>query len=76
MTGVTNENELDVEFLLSAKQKLCLSRSTGDHSDHRSAVVILMHCCIIDGVPSDQYVKWGLDSIVKKSGLRHVGSFR
>ena len=76
MTGVTNENaNLMLNFFLSAKQKLCLSRPTGDHSDHRSAIVILMHCCIIDGVPSDQYVEWGLDSIVKKSGLRHVGSF-
>ena len=76
MTGVTNENaNLMLNFFLSAKQKLSLSRPTGNRSDHRSAIVILMHSCIIDGVTSDQYVEWGLDSIVKKSGLRRVGSF-
>ena len=75
MTGITNDNtNLLLNFFLSAKQKL-LSKNS-HKNNRRSAIVILLHTCIIDGIVSDQYIEWNMESLLKQSGLHRIAKYK
>ena len=75
MTGITNDNtNLLLNFFLSAKQKI-LSKNS-HKNNRRSAIVILLHTCIIDGIVSDQYIEWNMESLLKQSGLHRIAKYK
>ena len=37
-------------------------------------VLVLLHICVLDGVPNDQYVSWGVDSVASEAGWGRVAA--